>query len=245
MLIELFLSILVISLVSLIGVFTLGINIKKLEGWLELMVAFAVGALLGDVFIHLLPELAEQEFSIEISLTILAGMLVFFILEKVVKWHHCHDLEHKEVCHTFTYMSLFGDALHNAIDGVIMAGAFLSGNVLGYSTAIAVFLHEVPQEIGDFGILLKGGFTKKRALIFNFLTSLTAFAGAIFTIVFSTVVAGITPFFVAFAAGSFIYIAGTDLFPELHKEHTAKKGFKQIIFIILGIVVMMFLLLLE
>ncbi|MCX6800886.1 MAG: ZIP family metal transporter [Candidatus Diapherotrites archaeon] len=238
MLIELFLSLLAISLVSLIGLFSFAVNSKKIGKLLGEMVAFAVGALLGDVFIHLLPELGKNGFSLEISITILAGMVSFFVLEKFIHWHHCHHVEHGKACQRFTYMSIYGDALHNFIDGIILAGAFISGNVIGFSTAIAVFLHEVPQEIGDFGILLKGGFTKKRALFYNFVTALTTFVGAGFALYFSTLMEGIAPFFIAFAAGSFLYIAGTDLLPELHKEFSPKKIFSQIFFIILGIGVM-------
>jgi len=201
-------------------------------------VAFAIGALFGDVFIHLLPELAEGGLSVELSLTVLAGIIVFFVLEKVVHWHHCHHAEHSDKCATFTYMSMTGDALHNIIDGIILAGAFLAGPVIGFSTALAVFLHEVPQEIGDFAVLLKGGFSKKKALGFNFLTALTAFVGAGIALVFSFAIQGITPFFIAFAAGSFLYIAGTDLFPELHKEFNSKKAVIQLFFILLGIAVM-------
>jgi zinc and cadmium transporter len=245
MLVELFLSIFVISLVSLIGVITIGINHKKLESYLEFMVAFAIGALMGDVFVHLLPELAETGFSIEISLAILSGIIVFFILEKVVHWHHCHHIEHGETCTTYGQMVLIGDLLHNTIDGIILAGAFLSGNVIGYSTALAVFFHEIPQEIGDFGVLLKSGMSKKKALAYNFLTSLTAFVGAGFVLLFNSFIAGATPFFIAFAAGSFLYIAGTDLFPELHENYSSKKAILQVFFIILGIAAMLALTLLE
>ena len=245
MLVELFVSIFIISLVSLIGVVTLGIKTRKLESYLELMVAFAIGALLGDVFIHLMPELAAENFSIEISLAILSGIIVFFILEKFIHWHHCHHVEHGEKCEVFGYMVLYGDLLHNFIDGIILAGAFLSGNIIGYSTALAVFFHEVPQEIGDFGVLLKSGMTKKKALTYNFLTSLTAFAGAIFVLIFTSIINGLAPLFVAFAAGSFLYIAGTDLFPELHENHVPKKALLQVIFIVLGISAMFVLTLLE
>ncbi len=242
----LFGSIAIISLVSLIGVFTINLKEKKLGSVLDSMVAFAIGALLGDVFIHLFPEIsAEAGFSLDISLAILSGIIVFFVLEKVVHWQHCHNLKHGEVCHRFTYMSLYGDMLHNFIDGVIMAGAFLGGPVLGMSTAIAVFLHEVPQEIGDYAVLIKGGFTRKKALLYNFLTSLTAFAGAIITLFFGKAVAGSTPILLAFAAGSFLYIAGTDLIPELHKDFSAKKALTQVFFILLGVAVMASLLLLE
>ncbi|MFA6064956.1 MAG: ZIP family metal transporter [archaeon] len=242
---ELFASLTAISLVSLIGVFTLKIKEQKLENFLELMVAFAVGALLGDVFIHLLPELSEKGFSLDISLAILSGVVVFFILEKVVHWHHCHHAHHGKKYHTFTYMSLAGDLLHNAIDGIILAGAFLASPVIGFSTAIAIVLHEIPQEIADFGVLLKGGFSKKKALAFNFITALSAFVGAIFALILGSSINGITPLLIAFAAGSFLYIAGTDLLPQLHDQEsfTTRKALMQVIFLLAGMLVMAALLL--
>jgi zinc and cadmium transporter len=220
------------------------VSLKKLEFWIGAMVAFAVGAMLGDVFIHLLPELGKNGFSIWISITILIGMVVFFILEKYVHWHHHHDTHHEHEYEAFSYMILIGNALHNVTDGVILAGAFLASPVIGFSTAIAIFMHEIPQEMGDFAVLLKGGFSKKNALIYNFLISLTAFVGAILTILFNSFVQGATPYFVAFAAGGFLYIAGTDLLPQLHESDSKKDAFVQIFFIILGVVVMASLLLL-
>ena len=245
MLIELFLCLGVISLVSFIGVFTLGISDKKIEKYLEAMVAFAAGALLGDVFIHLMPELGETGFSTGISITILLGMVTFFVLEKIIHWHHCHHLKHEKSCESFGYMSLTGDALHNIIDGLILGGAFLVNPVVGFSTAIAIFLHELPQEIGDFGILLKSGFTKKKALVFNFIISLTSFLGAIIAVILGSSISGLTNFFIAFAAGSFLYIAGTDLLPQLHKKFSKKQALVQIFFIVLGITIMASLLLIE
>ena len=142
-------------------------------------------------------------------------------------------------------MSLFGDMMHNFIDGVILAGAFMAGPLIGFSTTIAVALHEIPQELGDYAVLIKGGFTKKRALIYNFFSSLTSFVGALLTLIFGTMIEGLTPLLMAFAAGSFLYIAGTDLFPELHKEFDLKQAIIQLIFILLGIGVMSLLLLIE
>ncbi|MEK6958611.1 MAG: ZIP family metal transporter, partial [archaeon] len=131
MFIELFASLLAISLISFVGLFTIRLSPKQIGKYLEFMVAFAIGALLGDVFIHLLPELAEKSFSIDLSLTVLAGIVTFFVLEKVVHWHHCHHLSHGKNCTSFTSMSLMGDVLHNFIDGVILAGAFLVNPVVG------------------------------------------------------------------------------------------------------------------
>lgn len=240
MLIELFFSLIAISLISLIGVFALRIKENKLENYLELMVAFAVGALLGDVFVHILPELSEEGFTIEISIGILLGIIVFFVLEKFVHWHHCHHTHHKKKYHTFTYMSLAGDFLHNAIDGIILAGAFMASPVIGFSTAIAIMLHEIPQEIADFSVLLKGGFSRKKALALNFLTALTAFIGAGIALVLGNWIQGSIPLLLAFAAGSFLYIGGTDLLPQLHenKNFSTKKAIIQLVFLVLGMIVM-------
>ena len=246
MLFELFLSLVLISLVSLIGVFTLSINHKKLERFLELIVAFAVGALLGDVFIHLLPELGENGFSLPISLTILMGILCFFVLEKIIHWHHCHRVNHTPVCApSFGYVSLAGDALHNFIDGVILVGAFIVSPTLGIATAIAVLLHEVPQEIADFGILLKSGFSQKKALVYNFLVSLTAFLGAGIALTLTNIIELGTSYLIAFTVGGFLYLVGTDLLPELHKKFSKKATLLQFVFVIIGILLMLSLLLLE
>ncbi|MFA6269030.1 MAG: ZIP family metal transporter [archaeon] len=238
MLFELFGILIIFALISFVGVFTLSLNQKRLEFWLGGMVAFAVGALLGDVFIHLLPELGTAGLSIEISLTVLVGMVVFFILEKYVHWHHCHHTNHSHEYQSFSYMILIGNALHNFTDGVILAGAFLASPIIGFSTAIAIFMHEIPQEIGDFGVLLKGGFSKSKALFYNFIVSLTAFIGAILTLLFTNTVNGATPFFVAFAVGGFLYIAGTDLLPQLQKDSSTKQVFMQLFFILFGIGIM-------
>ena len=232
-LVLLFASILVISLVSLVGAFTITIKRRVLERCLDALVALSVGALLGGAFFHLLPELAEEGLSVTLSGTILFGIILFFILEKFISWHHCHSAEHKHL--SFSYMILIGDALHNFLDGVIMAGAFISGIGVGMAVAFAVFLHEVPQEIGDFGVLLKGKFSKKRALAANFLSALTAFLGAGAAIALNVFIEGILPFLVAIAIGGFIYIAGTDLIPELNKCHSLRDNIVQLVFILIGI----------
>jgi zinc and cadmium transporter len=243
MLVELFLALFVISLVSLVGIITLSINKKKLDKSLDYLVALSVGALLGGAFLHLLPELLQEGILKELFIFVLGGILLFFILEKFVFWHHCHKSNHEHL--SFTYMNLVGDGIHNLLDGVLLAGAFLIDINTGFATTIAVLLHEVPQEIGDFGVLLKGGFTKKKALLANFLTALTAFIGAGLTLLFNSIIVGIVPILVAIAAGGFIYIAGTDLIPELHKNPKIKDSILQLFFILIGIGLMFALTLLE
>ena len=234
---------LLVSLIALIGIIFLALKDKILKKLLLLLVGFSAGALIGGAFLHLLPELAEEGFTLELSGTILFGILLFFVLEKFVKWHHCHRSEHVHL--TFSYMNLFGDALHNFLDGIILAGAFMSGAGIGLAATVAVFLHEVPQEIGDFGVLLKGGFSRKGALTANFLVSLTAFLGAGFAIILNAYVTGTTPFLIALAIGGFIYVAGTDLIPELNRCQAPRDSIVQLVFILIGIGAMAALLLLE
>ena len=238
------LSVVCVSLVSLAGIFFLKIrNLKKI---LIYLVSFSVGALFGDAFIHLIPEAFEKIEPIYVGVYVLAGLLFSFIVEKFIHWRHCHVQTSKEHHHRFVYMNLMGDGVHNFIDGLIIAGSYFVSVPVGVATTIAVVFHEIPQEIGDFGILLYGGLSRGRALLFNFLTALTAILGAFLGIILS----GVEPvlnFLIPFAAGNFIYIAGTDLIPELHKgnENVRKKSLLQFFVILLGILVMISLLLLE
>lgn len=236
-------SVFVVSLISLIGILTLSINTKKLRKFLIYMVSFSAGALLGDAFIHLLPEAVEEfGFGINTSLYVLSGILVFFVSEKIIKWRHCHMHYHDDHVHSFAVMNLIGDGFHNFIDGLIIAASYLVSIPVGIASTLAVAFHEIPQEIGDFGVLLHGGYTKKKALFFNFLTALTAVLGAIVALLLGNYFENITMFLIPFAAGGFIYIAGTDLIPELHREVKVRKSFLQLLSIILGIASMYFLL---
>jgi len=150
-------SVLVVSLVSFIGVLTLSINEKKLQKILLFLVSFAAGALLSDTFIHLLPEIIEKNgFTLTISLNLLLGILIFFILEKFIFWRHCHIPTSKRHPHPVVFMNLIGDGMHNLLDGMIIAGSYLTSIPVGIATTVAVILHEIPQEIGDFGVLIHG-----------------------------------------------------------------------------------------
>jgi zinc and cadmium transporter len=242
------LSIGAVSLISLIGALTISIQTEKLKRTLFVLISFAAGALLGDVFFHLLPELIDPEAGLHpgMALWILFGIVLLFIIEKFIHWHHCHGPEDRdEHVHPFALTNLVGDGLHNFIDGMIIAASFLVAIPVGIATTIAVVLHEIPQEISDFGILLHGGFSKKQALALNFVSSLTAFAGALIVLGLGA----LNPLSVAIplsiACGSFIYIAGADLIPEIHKEVNPKKSLLQLIALLAGIGVMFALLLLE
>ena len=239
-------SVFVISLISLIGVFTLKIKQDKLKTILIYLISFSAGALFGDAFIHLLPELIEEQgFTIISALSILFGILIFFILEKFVHWQHCHMPISSHHVHPFAYMNLVGDALHNFIDGLVIAASYLVSIPVGLATTSAVLLHEIPQEIGDFGVMLHGGLSRTKALILNFLTALTAVLGVIIGLVLNNFIENIQMFILSIAIGGFIYIAGSDLIPELHKETDIKRSIIQIITFILGVLIMLSLLLLE
>jgi len=206
---------------------------KVLDKILLMLVSFASGSLLGGAFLHLIPE-ALSPYDEIVFIVILVGILVFFLLEKSL-WKHCHEKE----CpvHPFAYLNLFGDGLHNFIDGMIIAASFLVSIPLGSATTIAVISHEVPQEIGDFGILVYGGLSKRKALFYNFLTAITAIAGATFTYAFYEFIPKMA-YLLAFAAGSFIYIATTDLIPEMRKERKLTVSFAQFILLLAGIMLM-------
>ena len=241
------LSVVIISLISLIGVFFLSMKHKILHNLLLLLVGFAVGALLGDVFIHILPEVSEEfGFDTTVSLAILAGIIIFFILEKFVQWRHCHvDMSHTCKEHPVRTLNLFADALHNFVDGMLIAGSYLASVPVGIATTIAVFLHEIPQEIGDFAVLIHSGMSRKKALFMNFLSALTSVLGAVVVLMLSST-DGIFKLILPFTAGGFIYIAAADLLPELHKrEYTLKSAAFQLVSILIGIAVMFALVLLE
>jgi len=234
MLLWILLSVIVVSLVSLVGILFLALKDKFLNKILILLIALASGALLGGAFFHLIPESAEQMKMEHIGILVLAGIMVFFVLEKFIHWRHCHS--GKCSVHPFTYSILIGDGLHNFVDGLTIAAAYLVNLGLGITTTLAIILHEIPQEIGDFGVLVYGGFTKKKALLFNFLSALTAVIGAVIGYFIG---AGINMAYVLpFAAGGFIYIAATDLIPELHKKSKALESVMQFAFILIGLALM-------
>lgn len=218
-----------VSAISLAGA-VFALKEKVLNKVLFALVSFSAGAMLGAAFFNLLPEASHA--GVNIFAYALAGILVFFVLEKFVYWRHCHA-GRCEV-HPFTYLSLVGDGIHNFIDGVIIAASFISDVSLGIVSTIAVAAHEIPQELGDFGVLVYGGFTRGKALKYNLLSALTAVAGTVITYLFFTT-PGSVAFFLPFAAGGFIYIASTDLFPELHKEMALDRSLVQLALLALGI----------
>src|SRR3989344_542696 len=237
-------SVAVVSLISLIGVATLGIAQVRMQRILFYLISFSAGALLGDVFIHILPEIMGGEAALTSGVYVLAGIMLFFVLERGLLWHHSHR-SHKEEVHTMVYLTIIGDALHNFLDGVAIAAAFLVSIPIGVATATAVIFHEIPQEIGQFAILVHGGWSRKKALLYNFFSALTAIAGALLVLLFSQSFTEASTVLLALGAASFIYIAMSDLIPELQKEQQVRRSVVQFVCMLAGIAVMALILLLE
>ncbi len=229
------LAAIVVSLVSLVGIVAFFLSRKKIDNILFYLISFAAGAFLANVFFELIPEaLASISDQSIVFLHVLAGVILFFIIEKIICWRHCHinAQEHK---HSLAYMNIVGDLLHNFLDGIAIMAAFYMDPVLGLATTITVVFHEIPQEISDFGILLYSGFSVKKAAFYNFLTALSSVAGVVFASLLLEAFTKASAYLVAITAGGFIYLAVADLMPELHKKSKAKDGFLQVFLIILGI----------
>lgn len=190
---------------------------------------------MGGAFLHLLPEAVEKTIEIDIFLWILGGFILFYLIEKVLQWHHCHRVRH---IHTFGYVNLIGDAVHNFTDGLIIAASFITNFHLGVVTTLAIAFHEIPQEIGDFGVLIYSGFKKIKALILNFLAALTVVFGGMVGYFISTYIQEFTIFLLPLAAGGFIYIASSDLIPEIRKEENLKKSLLTFTVFLIGILIM-------
>lgn len=241
-----FASVIAVSLISFIGIFSLSMKEEILRKYVFMFISIAVGALLGDAFIHLIPEAFENTANpLLISVLIIAGILFFFILEKFLHWHHHGDDAGEDHIHPVGKLVLFSDGVHNFIDGVIIGASFLVSIPLGMATTLAVILHEIPQEVGDFAVLLHAGYTKTRALWLNFLSALLSTAGAIFAFFLGDMSENFIVYFLPIAAGGFIYVAVADLIPELQKTKEAKYSIFQIMAVVIGVLAMIALTLLE
>ncbi len=239
-------SVFIVSSISLIGIVTLLISQNSLSKILLWLVSFSAGALFGGTFIHIIPEVVEEYgFTAKVSVFLLMGILMFFVLEKFVHWRHCHVPTSKSHPHPLAVMNLVGDSFHNLIDGMVIGGAYLASFHLGLTTTVAVLLHEIPQEIGDFGVLLHAGMSKFKALLSNFLIALTSVLGVIISLTLGSRIESYNMFLLPLTAGGFIYIAGSDLIPELKKECGASKSLIQLVWLVLGVAVMLLLTLLE
>lgn len=240
-------AVFIVSLLSLIGVFALSLKENTLDRILLVLLSFSAGSIFGTAILDLLPEalhhLGENQLSTTM-LYIITGFLCFFFLERFIYWFHGHvhrhesnsEIDERITIKKFVYLNLIGDGIHNLIDGMIIAASFLTNVTVGLATTIAVLFHELPQEIGDFGVLIYGGFTRNKALIFNFISALTAIFGVIISNYFSIHVENFVGFLMAFAAGGFIYISASELIPEIQKEKEIKKSIIQFTLFILGIV---------
>jgi zinc and cadmium transporter len=205
---------------------------QRLLPWL---LSYATGTLLGAAFLGMIPKALEQAPALATSGTVLGGLIAFFILEKLVIWRHCHDQDCEAHGHQGGALILVGDSFHNFVDGVVIAAAFLTSVPLGIATALAVIAHEVPQELGDFAILLDSGFSKARAFLYNLLSSLAALVGTVIGWFWLAEVREMIPFVLAISAASFIYIAVADLVPGLHRQTTLKSSLGQVLLILAGI----------
>ncbi len=241
-------SVVLVSMISLIGVITLSLKREQLQKITLFLVSFAVGGLLGDAFIHLLPESFEKlGTGPATSLYVIAGFLIFFVLEKFIRWRHCHTPTSTNHMHPVVALNLIGDGVHNLVDGMIIGASFVASVPMGIATTLAVIMHEIPQEIGDFGVLIHGGLPVKKALLYNFLSALGAIAGAVISLLIGQHLKDYTLILMPITAGGFLYIAGSDLVPELQQNCDVKISFAigQLLAMVLGISIMLLLLLLE
>lgn len=241
-------SVVIVSLISLVGVFTISIKEEIIRKYIFIFVSLAVGALLGDAFIHLIPEGLETISNpTTFSILIIAGIMLFFIIEKYFHWHHHYETgDINSHIHPVGKMVLLSDGIHNFIDGLIITSSYLVSVELGIATTIAVILHEIPQEIGDFGVLLHSGFSRARALWLNFASAFTAVLGGLVVLVIGQFSSTLSTWLIPFAAGGFIYIALSDLIPELHKKsEKTSHSLWQFATIIIGVISMLLLLNLE
>ena len=224
----------VVSLISLVGIALIFVGKKQMDSILFFLISIATGTLLGAAFFDLLPEsigLSDAAIALEVAF---AGVIVAFIIEKIVHWHHHHAAREKEHHQPLGTLTLVGDGVHNFFDGVAIAAAFLVNVPLGITTTVAIALHEIPQEMGDFALLLYSGYSKMKALAFNLLSALAAVAGGVLFYFFSGTVEHLEAYALAFTAGMFIYIASADILPELHKEKRAKSSALQLVCIMIG-----------
>ena len=235
-----------ISLISLVGIITIMVGVKRLDRVIPLLISLAVGGLFGDALIHLLPEAFEKSTSTALtSFYVILGILLFFALERFLHWHHEHRSHSVNPVHPVAYINLVSDGVHNFLDGLIIGASYLVSVPIGVATTLAVALHEIPQEQGDFAILVHAGFTPRRALLMNFLSAILAILGVVISLAVGLNVNDYTEFMLPLTAGGFIYIAGSDLIPELHRERELSGSLAQFAMLSAAIGLMFLLLLLD
>jgi zinc and cadmium transporter len=241
-------SVFIVSFLSFIGILILALQKNLLQRILIFLVSFAIGALLADPFLHILPEAIEEGADpVFFGMVAVLGMFTFFVIDKFLRWRHRHLLgQHKKHnVKPYVWLNLMGDGIHNFIDGALIAGSYLISVPLGITTTLAVIIHEGAQELGDFAVLISGGLSKTKALFYNFLSALAAVMGGVLTLLIESKIGTISSLLIPFTFAGFLYIALANLLPELHHEETPKKLWIQTTGIALGIAVMAALLLLE
>jgi zinc and cadmium transporter len=216
------------------GALLLSLPRDAIKRLIPCLVSYAIGTLLGAAFLGMIPGGLRQASAPSVLTMVLAGIIIFFILEKLILWRHCHDPE-CEIHGQAGALILIGDAFHNFVDGIVIAAAFLTSIPLGISASLAVIAHEVPQELGDIAILLDSGYPKLRAFSYNLLSSLTTLPGAIIAYFYLEATKEAVPYVLALSAASFIYIAMVDLVPSMHKRAGLGTAARQIALILLGI----------
>ncbi len=232
-----------INLIAFVGALSLFFNRKFLDKVLLILVAFSAGALIGGAFLHLIPETVakvgvDENKLLTAFLYLILGFCIFFTLEQFIRWHHHHGSRHEKIM-PFSYLILISDGIHNFIDGLIIAASFAVAFPIGVVTTLAVALHEIPQEIGDYGVLVYGGFKRVKALFLNFLSASTVILGGFVGFLISEQVGKSIIFLLPFAAGNFIYIAASDLIPEIKHKVNLKKSLIHFFIFLLGIVLML------
>lgn len=235
-----------ISAIAFIGALTLFLKQELLNKVLLILVSFSAGALIGGAFLHLIPEAIikvgiEEGEILKVFLYLIFGFAVFFILEQFISWHHHHDCVDCEKVAPFSYLVLISDGFHNFIDGFIIAASFIISFPVGLVASLAVALHEIPQEIGDFGVLVYGGMKRTKALLLNFLSALVIVFGGIAGFFLSEKIGDSIVFLLPFAAGNFIYIAASDLIPEIKNNKTSQNSITCFFLFLLGILLMLLL----
>lgn len=230
-------AVFVVSLLSLLGAVFITFQRKLLDSITTYLLAFSSGILLGTTFYDLVPE-GYVHIQASVYTWVIVGVVAFFVLEKFIHWHeHVEEMEEKPSKKHLAYLTLVGDGIHNLLDGAIIGVTFLTSVPLGVATTVAVIAHEIPHELGDFFLLTYGGFTNKKALWYNFLSALTAIVGTIIVFIFSRDILQFSPYLIGFAAGNFLYIAASDLIPELHEKHNVATSVAQTVCLVAGVAI--------
>ncbi len=237
-LIQILVATFIVSLIAFVGILTFLLREEWLKKALLILVALSSGALLGGAFLHLLPEaISNLGAGLNVFLYLLLGFCLFFVLEQFLHWHHQHDEAHS--VKPFTYLILVSDGVHNFIDGLVIAASFIVSYPVGIVTTLAVASHEIPQELGDFGALVYGGFSKKRALVFNYISAITAIVGGVTGYFASSIMPTAIVYLLPFAAGNFIYIAAADLIPEIKHAVSIRRSIIHFCVFLVGIGIML------